>query len=173
MARNTVTYYTIPLFGIFSSGNAEEASVQEECHFCLDNVWDNDLYIMSTSCCHYLVHCQCFQRWLQMNHSTCAYCRTPFNVYDYCFICLKKRTENHLLRRTTCCGAVIDPECLQNLGHLMATLPAMAGFRCGHAVRCNRLLVKTSRQRENTEWKQSLNNSSTQKTIFKLWCSIH
>ena len=51
----------IPLFGILSSGGQEECSMVEECHFCLETVKDNDVYVMMTPCCRHLMHCKCFQ----------------------------------------------------------------------------------------------------------------
>ena len=135
----------LPLFGILSCNQEDESMSEESCHFCLETVKDNDIYAMSTPCCGHLIHCSCFKRWLRVrpHHISCAYCRRRFSMNEHCFLCLKKRGETEVLRRTSCCQGVVHQECLETVHELIQEMPEDAGFTCEHSLACNRVLVQS------------------------------
>ena len=139
----------IPLFGILTSGENEESSKEEECHFCLEKVQDNEVYIMTTPCCHHLIHCSCFREWAE-NHMNCLYCRTEINMKEFCILCLHKWTEDGRIREMSCCGRLIHQDCLETFNKLLTSLPDMTGYHCGYVVNCNQIILKLKQKK----WKK-------------------
>jgi hypothetical protein len=54
---DTLSPKIIPLFGILSTVHDNP---EEECHFCLDNIKNNDLFVTKTPCFRHNIHCKCF-----------------------------------------------------------------------------------------------------------------
>ena len=126
----------LSLFGILSTNDSEE---EEECHFCFEAVKKNEFFVMQTSCCKKLVHCNCFRTWASLSIPNgsdetvrCAYCRSPFSDKELCFLCLKTKTNNEQFAKTSCCRITLHAECVQNLKHIVSYLSNEFVLECGH-----------------------------------------
>ena len=52
----------------------------------------------------------------------CAYCRTMYPYEEYCFLCLRKKTNNQRLMKTNCCQSTIHNRCVEDLLYILAHL---------------------------------------------------
>ena len=138
----------IPLFGILTSVEAAEWLNEEECHYCLEAVQNNDVYILTTPCCRHLVHCSCFKKWIK-NHSSCSYCRAEMKIRNFYLLCLHEATEDEQVRKTVCCGALVHRIFLENLKGLLSQLPHMTGYRCRHVDNCKLVILNLQKDTVN------------------------
>ena len=136
---DTLSPKIIPLFGILSTVHD---NLEEECHFCLTNIKNNDLFVTKTPCCRHNIHCKCFKRWAELSVTDddtirCAYCRTMYPYEEYCFLCLQKKTNNQRLMKTNCCQSTIHNRCVEDLLYILAHLSYEFTLECGQTSWCN------------------------------------
>ena len=132
----------IPLFGIL----CPEASKNEECHFCMENITKGQFLTMQLPCCGHLAHTECFKIWGTASHTesnvNCAYCRTPYPHQEVCFLCLKEINNDEDLTPTNCCHTLIHSQCATELLFLVSSLGFEHSLECGQLTDCNRLWLK-------------------------------
>lgn len=132
----------IPLFGIL----CPEASKDEECHFCMENITKGQFLTMESLCCGHLAHTECFKTWGTASHTgsnvNCAYCRTPYLYQEVCFLFLKEINNDEDLTPTNCCHTLIHSQYATELLFLVSPLGFEYSLECGQLTDCNRLWLK-------------------------------
>ena len=137
----------IGLFGILSTPGQRPSlpsTASDDCHFCLQTLYNNQTYAMRTPCCQQMVHSFCFRTWLQSPHNPthrCAYCRRPYHYDQYCSLCLKRILPRQRVQKTSCCEAVLHKRCHHNVKLILSTFVCGTVLSCGQSLHCNQLIV--------------------------------
>ena len=123
--------YKISLFGLLST-----ATKEDECHFCLVKIEQDDVLAMNTLCCDHSVHRDCFEMWkissfyrTGNNDTYCAYCRSFFPESELCFLCLQLINETNM--KISCCNSLLHKTCVQDLYHFCQILDDKPEYECG------------------------------------------